>query len=121
MNEQQVLQTFQQIADTLRATQDAQAQGLNNVVRQIADQGTAMKSLMEQNANFLQNETRERKKDGFIDTKAVGKPPLFSGKETDWPGWMFKFSTWIAGQYDKGDEILDWAASLGKKKSRKRK
>ena len=72
-----------------------------------------MKGLMEQNAKFLREETAERKKDGFIDTKAVGKPPLFSGKEADWPGWMFKFGTWIAGQYEKGDEMFDWAASLG--------
>merc|ERR1712015_16359 len=69
--------------------------------------------MMDQNAAFLTNETKERKKKGLIDTKAVGKPPPFSGKETEWPGWMFKFSTWIAGQFDKGDEILDWAASLG--------
>ena len=36
-----------------------------------------MKGLIEQNANFLKNETAERKKEGFIDTKAVGKQPSF--------------------------------------------
>ena len=37
----------------------------------------------------------------------------FSGKEVDWPGWSFKFGTWINGQYQGGQEVLDWAASLG--------
>ena len=62
---------------------------------------------------FLKEETTARKKDGLIDTKAVSKPPLFSGREAERPGRMFKFSTWIAGQFDRCDEIFDWAGSLG--------
>ena len=84
MNESQVIAAFQQVAETLRQSTAAQAEGLTNVVRQVAEQGQAMKSLMEQNAQFLHEEMAERKKEGFIDTKAVGKPPLFSGKEADW-------------------------------------
>ena len=57
MNEQQVLQGFQQVAETLRLSQAAQAEGLQNVVRQVTEQGAAMKVLIEQNANFVQNET----------------------------------------------------------------
>ena len=71
MNEQQVIAAFQQVADTLRQSSATQAEGLQNVVRQVAEQGAAMKGLIEQNANFLRNETDQRKKDGFIDTKAV--------------------------------------------------
>ena len=113
MNETQVIAAFQQVAETLRQNSAQQLEGLTSVVRQVAEQGQVMKGLMEQNAQFLQAETESRKKECFIDTKAVGKPPLFSGKEADWPGWQFKFGTWIAGQFEKGDEILDWAAGSG--------
>ena len=112
MNAEQI-QGFQQVAETLRVNQQSNNESLQAVVQQMATQQEAMKILMEQNAQFLQNETKERKRESFIDTKAVGKPPQFSGKEAEWAGWAFKFTTWIAGQYEKGDEILEWAASLG--------
>ena len=44
---------------------------------------------------------------------AVGKPSAFSGKETEWPAWCYKFITWLSSQYGDAEEVLDWAAMRG--------
>ena len=61
----------------------------------------------------MEAEIAVRRRQGMIDTKAVKQPAPFSGKEADWPGWSYKFSTWISGQFADGEDVLDWAAGLG--------
>ena len=49
VNEQLVIGAFQRIAETLRATQAAQADSVANVARQFAQQGVAMQGFVVQN------------------------------------------------------------------------
>ena len=113
MNEQQVIQAFAQLAENLRVGQAQTNEALTAVVRTVSEQSAALAATIDQNRRFMEQETVTRRREGFIDSKAVGKPQPFSGKELDWPGWSFKFSTWLSGQFPEGEEILDWAASLG--------
>ena len=31
----------------------------------------------------------------MVDSRAIGKCSDFSGEESDWPGWRFKFEAWV--------------------------
>jgi hypothetical protein len=113
MNQEQILAAFSQLSEALRNTQSQQSDAMGAVMRTVADQGIALRIVIEQNAKFLEAEMADRRRKGLIDSKAVAKPHAFTGEELDWPGWSFKFSTWISGQFQDGEEILEWAASLG--------
>jgi hypothetical protein len=113
MNQEQVLEAFSQLSEALRTTQSQQADAMGAVMRTVADQGIVLRTVVEQNAKFLEAEMADRRREELIDAKAVAKPHAFTGKEGDWPGWSFKFSTWISGQFQDGGEILEWAAGLG--------
>ena len=71
MNEQQVLAAFGQLADTLSRSQDRQQEALTQVVRQVSDQGLALKTVLEQNASFLQNEAQDRRREGLMPASRV--------------------------------------------------
>ena len=113
MNEQQVLQAFGALQEALRSSQDSNVEALRLVAGQIDRQGAALQTSLEQNARFLQSEQTSRRRVHLIDTKVVGKPSAFSGKESEWPAWSYKFVTWISGQFEGGEDILDWAANMG--------
>ena len=90
-----------------------QAECSQTGIIQVAERCAAMKSLGEQEANFLQNETGDEKKEGFTGTKPAGDPMTLLEQDTDWLGWMFQFGTWILCQFENGSEILYWAVGLG--------
>ena len=113
MNEAQVLQAFNTLSDALRQSNERTAETLNEMVRRLGAQGDAFNESIAQNARFLEQEAQTRRRDGLVDAKAVSKPSAFTGKESDWNGWSYKFTTWINTQFKDGEEILDWAASLG--------
>ena len=113
MNEQQVLQDLAPLSENFRLSQAQTNEALSAVVRTVSEQNAGLAATIDQNRRFLEQETVTRRREGFIDSKAAGKPQPFSGKELDWPGWSFKFSTWHSGQFPEGEEIFDWAASLG--------
>ena len=96
---------MRQNSEAQRAANETQQQALQTVMGRVVEQGALLQQTEE--------ESRTRRQHGLIDTKAVQKPQPFSGKEAEWLGWSFKFGTWINGQYQGGQEILDWAASLG--------
>ena len=84
MNAHQVLQAFDQIAQALQNAQGKQRVALQQMeVRHTQ----ALQAVIEQNARFLEAETKQRREGALIDSKAVLKPSTFSGKDTDWPGW----------------------------------
>ena len=110
MNEHQVLTAFDQLAQALRSSQESQ----RIAIQQMEERHTqTIATVVEQNRVFLEAETRQRREGAMIDSKAVQTPATFSGKEADWPGWYYKFPSWMAGQFKHGDEILDWVANLG--------
>jgi len=107
MNEEQVLQAFNTLSDALRQSNEKTAETLNEMVRRLGAQGDALNESIAQNARFLEHEAQTRRRDGLVDAKAVSKPSAFTGKESDWNGWSYKFTTWINTQFKDGEEILD--------------
>ena len=83
------------------------------VARQLQQQATALTESVRQNAEFLQNETQARKREGMVDSKAVQKPERFSGKDADWASWAYKFTTWVETQQEGSEQVLEWAAQQG--------
>ena len=120
MTPEQIVDAFRVMHEQMRASSEAQRvsneiqqQALQAVMGRVMEQGSLLQQTVEQSRQFMEEESRSRRQHGLIDTRAVQKPQSFSGKEADWPGWSFKFGTWISGQYQHGQEVLDWAASLG--------
>ena len=120
MTADQVVEAFRAMAESMRQNSDAQRvandthqQALTAVIGRVTEQGALLQQTVEQSRVFMEEESRTRRQHGLIDTKAVTKPHPFSGKESEWPGWSFKFGTWINGQHQYGQDVLDWAAGLG--------
>ena len=120
MTPDQVVEAFRvmtenmlQNSETQRVANETQQQVLQAVMGRVMEQGQLLQQTVEQSRKFMEEESRTRRQHGLIDTKAVQKPQAFSGKEAEWSGWSFKFGTWINGQYQAGQEVLDWAAGLG--------
>ena len=106
MTPDQVVEAFRVMADSMRqnsevqrVANDTQQQALTAVMGRVTEQGALLQQTVEQSRRFMEEESRSRRQHGLIDTKAVSKPHPFSGKEAEWPGWSFKFGTWINGQY----------------------
>eukprot|EP00971_Amphidinium_carterae_P035239 693598-Amphidinium_carterae.2 len=58
----------------------------------------------------LSAQTRDRLP-SLVDTKGIGKPASFSGKEDKWREWSVKFESFVVGVY--GEEIMSvllWAS-----------
>ena len=57
--------------------------------------------------------TTKAHRTGVVDVKSIGKPDILQGKKDDigrqWKNWSFRFEIWLSSQFDKGQEILDWA------------
>ena len=96
-----------------RAAQQRSDEAMAGLARQLQEQSTALQAAVQQNAEFLKAESASRKREGMVDSRAVQKPASFSGKESDWAGWAYKFVTWLASQYEHAEEVLDWAAAEG--------
>ena len=120
MTPEQVVEAFRVMTDNMRqnseaqrAANETQQQALQAVMGRVVEQGALLQQTVEQSRKFMEEESQTRRQHGLIDTKAVQRPQPFSGKEAEWLGWSFTFGTWINGQYQGGQEVLDWAAGLG--------
>ena len=80
MNQEQILAAFSQLSEVLRTTQSQQSDAMGAVMRTVADQGIVLRTVIEQNAKFLEAETADRRREGLINAKAVAKPHAFTGK-----------------------------------------
>ena len=107
MNEQQILAAFnaitqstEQLRGALATQQTRSDEAMQAVARQLQQHSTALTESVRQNAEFLQNETQARKREGMVDSKAVQKPERFSGKDADWASWAYKFTTWVETQQE---------------------
>jgi hypothetical protein len=69
MTQEQVLEAFSQLSDALRNTQNQQSEVMGAVMRTLADQGIVLRTVIEQNAKFLDAEMAERRREGLIDAK----------------------------------------------------
>jgi hypothetical protein len=87
MNQEHILAAFSQLSEALRTVQSQQSDAMGAVMGTVADQGIVLRTVIEQNAKFLEAETADRRREGLIDAKAVAKPHAFTGKDVDWPGW----------------------------------
>ena len=103
MNEQHVLAAFKQIGESLRpqqaamtAAQERGDQALQALARQLQEQQAALTAAQTAHTQFLREESTSRRREGMVDARAVQTPTAFTGKEGDWPGWSYKFVTWLA-------------------------
>ena len=47
----------------------------------------------------------------LVDTRGIGKPPVFPGDMAKWPAWSFKMENFVASVYQEGRNALHWAAT----------
>ncbi|CAK0834258.1 unnamed protein product [Prorocentrum cordatum] len=83
------------------------------LARQLQEQSGALQAAVQQNADFLKAEGASRRREGMVDSRPVQKPATFSGKESDWADWAYKFVTLLASNCaatitdDRIDDIVD--------------
>ena len=116
--ERVVLQLGEAIA-LLQAGQETSNRNIQTLGEQIVQQQQAVAMALAglgESSGALRDAARaqikeHKKSSSLVDRQGIGKPGIFSGKDHDWTGWSYKFSTWVSSQVPRGDEILDWAAA----------
>ena len=93
-----------QFTNTL-ATQMQEGQRQHDVVLQGLAEATA------RNTEILR--TQKESADRRANMKVGKMSDTFAGTYQDWPGWKEKVETHFAPTYDRGQQILDWAAEFG--------
>ena len=94
MTPEQIVQAFNSITESttrlqtaLQTQQTRSDEAMTAVARQLQEQSQALTAAVRQNAEFLQQEAVNRRREGMVDSRAVQKPERFSGKEADWASW----------------------------------
>jgi len=102
----------------LQEAQESQRQFVNTLAAQLADNQRQHDQVLQgladataRNTEILR--TQKEANDRRSNTKAGKMSDTFAGTYADWPGWKEKVETHFAPTYDRGQEILDWAAELG--------
>ena len=45
----------------------------------------------------------------FVDTRGLGRPDKFSGKDEEWVHWKLRLESWLQSQHVRAPAILCWA------------
>ena len=102
----QMLQAMQAQQATLQEQVRVQNDAMRSMMSQVNSQTELIRTTIEQ-------DTSSRSRGKLVDTRAIGRPPNFNGKDAEWATWSFKFSTWMSSQFDQGEAILRWAEDRG--------
>ncbi len=46
----------------------------------------------------------------LVDSRGLGKPPNYEGKEGEWMQWSRKFENYVSAVHTGADTALEWAA-----------
>ena len=102
----------------LQEAQEAQRQFTNTMAAQMQENQRQHDQVLQgladataRNTEILR--TQKEANDRRSNTKAGKMSDTFAGTYADWPGWKEKVETHFAPAYDRGQQILDWAAGLG--------
>ena len=50
-------------------------------------------------------------KRSLVDTRGIGKPPVFDSSPAKWPGWAVKMENFVASVFQGGRVAMQWAAN----------
>ena len=89
----QMLQSMQAQQMTLQEQVRVQNDAMRTMMGQVNSQTELIRATIEK-------DTSSRTKCNLVDTRAIGRPPNFNGKDVEWATWSFKFTTWISSQFD---------------------
>jgi len=112
MAEAALVTVIQELKNSQAAMQQQialQQQSMESTRLQLEVQTELIRQSTVQHTQALERDMQYKHKHSTVDTRVIGKPDKFNGKESEWVGWKYAFCTWIAVQYDNGKAILDWA------------